>query len=428
MPRRSLPKYALHKASGQARVRIDGRDIYLGRHGSPESHQRYQEVLADWQQSRQQPHRDLTIGQLAVLYHAHAQRYYRKHGGPTGHVHMVRIGLKYLNREYRDTRAVEFGPKMLTRLRQKLIDAEYSRKYINDLIGVIKRMFRWATAEELVPVVIHQALTSVGVLTKGRSGARETPPVQPVPIKHVEAIRPYVRDTVWTMIEIQRHTGMRPGEVLIMRGCDLDRSSDVWEYRPSSHKTQHFNQSRIVLIGPQAQEVLAKRLPTNPGAYLFPSPRRPDRPYRRDSYTTAVARACRQAGVPTWSPNQLRHTFATKARQEFGIEAARVTLGHASAVTSEIYAERRLPLSLRAAPFEATGSLAQLQPRHQRPRRLSKREQTVYAYHCEIERTFNWLFTILRRLQVQIQSHRRNARRSQPTCTGIRCRDRPRAA
>jgi len=43
-----------------------------------------------------------------------------------------------------------------------------------------------------------------------------------------------------------------------------------------------------------------------------------------------------------WHPNQLRHTFATLARKTAGLEAARVTLGHSSAVTSEIYAERDL--------------------------------------------------------------------------------------
>jgi site-specific recombinase XerC len=40
-----------------------------------------------------------------------------------------------------------------------------------------------------------------------------------------------------------------------------------------------------------------------------------------------------------WHPNQLRHSAATKIRAAYGIEAARVILGHSSAVTSEIYAE-----------------------------------------------------------------------------------------
>ena len=36
-----LPKYQLHKATGQARVRFKGRDIYLGKYRGPESEKRY---------------------------------------------------------------------------------------------------------------------------------------------------------------------------------------------------------------------------------------------------------------------------------------------------------------------------------------------------------------------------------------------------
>ena len=33
------------------------------------------------------------------------------------------------------------------------------------------------------------------------------------------------------MIQVQLLTGMRPGEVVLMRGCDLNIANDVWEYR-----------------------------------------------------------------------------------------------------------------------------------------------------------------------------------------------------
>ncbi len=49
MPRRpKRPSYAFHKASGQAYARLNGRIIYLGKHGSPESKHRYDEVVAEW--------------------------------------------------------------------------------------------------------------------------------------------------------------------------------------------------------------------------------------------------------------------------------------------------------------------------------------------------------------------------------------------
>src|SRR5262249_3394477 len=40
-----------------------------------------------------------------------------------------------------------------------------------------------------------------------------------------------------------------------------------------------------------------------------------------------------------WHPNQLRHNAATNLRKEYGVELARIVLGHATAFTTEIYAE-----------------------------------------------------------------------------------------
>ena len=41
----------------------------------------------------------------------------------------------------------------------------------------------------------------------------------------------------------------------------------------------------------------------------------------------------------SWHPNQLRHNAATRLRKEFGVELARIVLGHATAFTTEIYVE-----------------------------------------------------------------------------------------
>lgn len=48
MPVRRKPVYSLHKSSGQARVRIDGREVYLRVYGSPESLARYDELILKW--------------------------------------------------------------------------------------------------------------------------------------------------------------------------------------------------------------------------------------------------------------------------------------------------------------------------------------------------------------------------------------------
>ena len=45
---RKIPAYVHHKPTGQARVRIKGKDFYLGKYGSPESHERYDELIAEY--------------------------------------------------------------------------------------------------------------------------------------------------------------------------------------------------------------------------------------------------------------------------------------------------------------------------------------------------------------------------------------------
>ena len=49
MPSRfaSLPKYRHYKPKNLAVVRIDGRDLYLGKYGSPTSWERYHRLLAE---------------------------------------------------------------------------------------------------------------------------------------------------------------------------------------------------------------------------------------------------------------------------------------------------------------------------------------------------------------------------------------------
>ena len=42
------PKYRHYKPKGLAVVRVDGRDVYLGRYESPESWEKYYRVLAEW--------------------------------------------------------------------------------------------------------------------------------------------------------------------------------------------------------------------------------------------------------------------------------------------------------------------------------------------------------------------------------------------
>ncbi len=47
--KRGVPGYLQHKATGQARVVLNGRTHYLGRYGTQESKERYGRLIAQWQ-------------------------------------------------------------------------------------------------------------------------------------------------------------------------------------------------------------------------------------------------------------------------------------------------------------------------------------------------------------------------------------------
>lgn len=74
MPRtRRKPTYFCHHASGQARVRIDGKEHYLGPIDSPDSWTRYDALLEDWARRQTVDRSTLTIDELVLRFLAHAK-------------------------------------------------------------------------------------------------------------------------------------------------------------------------------------------------------------------------------------------------------------------------------------------------------------------------------------------------------------------
>ena len=371
MPKRT-PKYSLHKPSGQALVRINGKAIYLGQYDSAESHERYERLVADWLKGAFNVDREtLSIARLSILFIEHCRTYYRKNGRVTSEVTYIQRALKPLVAKFGRERASHFGPRKLKAVRDDMIDRDWCRTTINAAVQRINRMFRWGVENELVRAEVYQSCRAVTGLRRGRSAAKEPKPIKPVPVGDINAIKDIVSRQIWAMIQLQLVTGMRPGEVCIMRLADIRISDDVWEYRPAEHKTQHHGRDRVIFLGPKAQEILQPFLTTDRERYLFspaaaqnerhavqrlnrrspmtPSQaaraRKPDpvrtagEYYERTSFTRSIARACRKAKVPVWSPNRLRHNAATELRKRFGLEGTRTVLGHTNADMTEVYAE-----------------------------------------------------------------------------------------
>jgi integrase len=376
-------------------VRLNGRDYYLGKwppgqRTAPAIVQaRYDQKIAEWLANGRRlltPVRALddgpTLNEVILAYLDHVEQYYRHPDGrPTSEVCVVRQMLRRLRAMYGPEPAAAFDHVALETFRAKLISEGLARTRINKDVCRVRALYKWAVSRRLVPVNTYQMLLLVSGLRAGRTEARETLPVQPVPDAHVEAVLAELNPTVRAMVEVQQLTGMRPQEVCLIRTVDLDMSASIWLYRPPHHKNAWRGHARVVAIGPRAQAVLKTRLRLNLQEYLFQPrevvtrwaagrrdmptlPLTPARPRGRpkaqrarapgDHYTTAsygraVRAACRRAKVPLWSPNRLRHTAASVVRRLYGLEAAQVLLGHARADVTEIYAERDLNLAVRIA-------------------------------------------------------------------------------
>jgi integrase len=391
--RAHIPSYRLHKQSGQALVTLpDGRggrnDVLLGKYGTPQSCAEYLRVLAEWEANgRRCPQPvasapDLTVNELLLAFWQHAEQHYRRPDGtPTAEIDCLRAALRPLRQFYGHTPVKDFGPLALKAVRQRMVESvdertkrPWCRRTINLHTYRIRSVFKWGVEQEMVPASVLHALQALRGLQKRRSAARESEPVKPIPEAFVEAVLPFVTPPVRAMIDLQRFTGMRPGEVVIMRAIDLDTTGKVWLYRPGSdqadgaHKTAWRGHGRVIAIGPRAQEILKPCLKTDLHAYLFspresmegvraerrrnrktpvraeqPRKRKPKRQpgehYLVSSYRQAVIKGCVKAGVPEWHPHQLRHTKATEIRREAGLDAARAVLGHRSPAITEVYAE-----------------------------------------------------------------------------------------
>jgi integrase len=381
--KRQLPGYLLHKASGQARVVINGKDIWLGKHGTSESHDRYDEEISKVLEQTRLSETNISISEVLAAFWAFAKKRYGNTGkGRYGAAVSWRPIIRLLRERHGDDRPRDFGPLALRALIEEMPSHGWNRRYANDHIGRIKRIFKWAASQELVDHSVYQRLLTVAGIRFGEFDAMEEPAeVEPVADSVVAATIPFLSPMLVDMVHIQRLTACRPGELLIMRPSDIDRTSDIWLFVPERHKSQHRGKKRSIAIGPRAQELLAPHLLKMPTDYCFPSGVRTK--YTTDSYRRAIQRACdrafpapgelaRQSGESErarmrrltdeqkadlliwqsdhhWSPHQLRHAAGTAIREEFDVEYAQAMLGHSRISTTEIYAQKSKTKMFEAA-------------------------------------------------------------------------------
>lgn len=181
-PSKTPPPYRKHRRSGQAIVTLSGQDHYLGPHGTKASKSEYDRLVGQWLANgrralAKEEAPQISVVDLCAHYWRLCKTYYVKNGKPTDEKAGVRAAIKALKHSYGKTVADDFGPLALEAVRQQMVETGNSRRYINQNIGRIKRMFRWGVSKELIQVETYQRLQSVTGLKRGKCKATETKPI-----------------------------------------------------------------------------------------------------------------------------------------------------------------------------------------------------------------------------------------------------------
>jgi integrase len=353
MSRKPLYAYTLHKATGQAFVRVEGRMIYLGKYGSPESRIRHRNIVAA-AQARQEAFdlmRPLSVGELCERFVQAMQREYGRRSWQDIEARAVALTVcaKHAGME-----AAAFGGKALQEIQQALLREDRLTRYgINRRKQHIVAMFKWAVAEELVAPSVWHALQAVRAIRRGKG--RDNPPRVPADPAAVDAVVAKLRADgnigAARCVRFLRATGCRPAEAYCAMPADFRLSDPLPTYTVREHKNTHRGMDRVIPLNAAAvaavRESLAERAQTH--GLVFPNGA--GNAWDNRTLPRMIARACEALGIPVWTPYQLRHLAATEAVNRTGNEAAvAAMLGHSpDSTVVRRYSVNRLELAARAA-------------------------------------------------------------------------------
>lgn len=403
-PKAQVPSLRFH-VSGQSVVTINGRDIYLGKHDTPQSLARYAVLIGIYQANQL----SLPDGFDVLSLDAQAQILATPLAAIEQHQEGAPILIKHLTAAYRELvkvkyaiqkserercikvcndidehdgnrLAAKYGPVALSKQRDRWVESGKSRVYCNRLVNIVWRMFKYAVSQELVDESSWRKLKSLDGLREGQTDAPETEPVRPVSLSDVRATAKQLSPVVRAMIRVHVGTGMRPSELCMLRPCDIDRSKSEWMYRPPRHKNKSKGKIRAIPIVNDAREAITDYLNRPSQAYCFspaeavaqlnaikrakrktkvqPSqinrakenPKMPPKEhYNPNSYRRAIQRAAKRAKVPSWFPYQLRHLTLTEVRNALDCEAAQALGGHSRMDMTQHYAKLQEEKAIEAA-------------------------------------------------------------------------------
>lgn len=344
-----------HK-SGLARIKINGKQIYLGKHGSKESRQKYAAIIAEYVGKEDTPAQrgKATIKQLVAHFLRENQAMPEKELW-----HFERVS-KALLRRFGALPASMFGTVELGKLRSDFISGDWltddekkhpkatagwSARMVNRGVNRIRTIIRWGEEKGHVPEGRYSHLLSLRSLSQS-ANVRRTKPRQGVDLPALTAILPHLPPSVAALAEIQWWTGMRPSEATKMKPKDVEAIGDTWLYWITGKNSWREGRGReAVVLGPEAIRVLTPWLNAAKmkGAEvpIFPSGKT-GRQYTVGGYGQAMAGAFElHPELERFTSYQLRHSCKRRITRELGLDAARAALRQSSVQTTALYDSAR---------------------------------------------------------------------------------------
>ena len=401
-PMKRPPKLCRNKKKNFAYVYLNRKQVYLGKWGTEETQSAYDHFLLNWAKSQNEPQQQqpkdprvgFTVTEIAVAYVAeYKERPVKNRSDLKTFLRIAnRIAVLFPQRE-----ADSFRIRDLEILRDSFQnegfkrngeEQKHSRTYLNKLISRTKTMFSWGVSKEMVSAETVARLKFLQPLRKGRTTAPEPRQRHIIPSEDYKAVLKFLPAYYKDIIEILNLTGMRPSEICNMKVSEIEKTKNVWIYRPSSHKTAYQGNNRIIPIGKKAQKFLKRHLSKRTEEeYVFTPARAmkscwdakrakrktPVQPsqrkraeerkgkyvkYREQINPTTIGRvvstACKKAIAAkkisqSWTPYDLRHTAITNVRTKYGAETAQHFAGHSNLDTQRIYDHSALDAASKVA-------------------------------------------------------------------------------
>jgi integrase len=349
-----IPSYRLHKPTNQAVVTIRGRDVYLGKFGTPESKQRYKDEIAKMLDSKAdvpiaKKGSRLTVSEAVRLFDSQTnQLNYRDKN------HFAKAFEPLLDR-WGEEPIASFGTARYDDLRQIYVSLNWNQTHINHQLRRVKRFLAWLVLREVYPAGKLMEIKLVKPLSR-YTLVRSPKKVVPVRDEVVTTTLPHCHLNTRGIVQFIWLTGCRPAEACMLHEDSIDYDGTItlrdgttitvkgiWVYTPPVHKNLHRGITRQILIGPKCQEIIRPYLQLSGRYdYAFPPERCGDRTGRfltSHGLHNSLKRAIGRAGTEHWTPYQLRHAAGTRFRRAADKDTAGVLLGHTDQSITARYAE-----------------------------------------------------------------------------------------